>query len=274
MVTTVLAAAEGLVLSGAGDELLVVDAQPASRIAAARIAGTAFGIGELSSQRDEISRHCVGMIPTRCQVKGAERYLLFPPMRRVLPLSVLAATLVISAVPAVTASASASAPETTAAASPAAAVDVSTTQVRKRNPKVAKGANGNRIRVSKIRRLPSGGSYVTVRGKGFDPRVGIYVGLCVKPAKGQKPSPCGGGVDTDGSTQASAWVSSNPPSYGSSLATPYGRNGSFKVRIYVSSRINATTDCRQVRCAVMTRADHTRAGDRSWDLAVPVRFKK
>ncbi len=111
-------------------------------------------------------------------------------------------------------------------------------------------------------------------GRGFDPRVGIYVGLCVKPRPGQKPSPCGGGVDTDGSSQASAWVSSNPPAYGDNLATKYGRNGSFKVRIYVSSRISTSIDCRTTRCAITTRADHTRVNDRSWDLAVPVRFKR
>lgn len=144
----------------------------------------------------------------------------------------------------------------------------------KRSAKVAKGSQGNLIRVSKVRRLSSGGSFITVSGRGFDPRVGIYVGLCVKPRPGQKPSPCGGGVDTDGSSQASAWVSSNPPAYGDSLATKYGRNGSFKVRIYVSSRISTSIDCRTTRCAITTRADHTRVNDRSWDLAVPVRFKR
>lgn len=144
----------------------------------------------------------------------------------------------------------------------------------KRNAKVAEGSQGNSIRVSKVRRLPSGGSFITVSGRGFDPRVGIYVGLCVKPLPGQKPSPCGGGVDTDGSTQASAWVSSNPPAYGDNLATEYGRNGSFKVRIYVSSRISNSIDCRTTQCAITTRADHTRFNDRSWDLAVPVRFSR
>lgn len=144
----------------------------------------------------------------------------------------------------------------------------------KKNRKVAKGPKGNKIRVSKVRRLPSGGSFLTIKGRGFDPRVGVYVGLCVKPAPGQKPSPCGGGVDTDGSSQASAWVSSNPPAYGDQLATRYGRNGSFKVRIYVSSRISSTIDCRTTKCAITTRADHTRSSDRTWDLVVPVRFAK
>lgn len=172
---------------------------------------------------------------------------------------------------------------TTSAGAPAEvrATGVSATEVSatskaraKRSQKVRRGSQGNILRVSKVRRLPSGGSFITVRGRGFDPRVGIYVGLCVKPRPGQKPSPCGGGVDTDGSTRASAWVSSNPPAYGDNLASGYGRNGTFKVRIYVSSRISNSIDCRTTRCAITTRADHTRANDRSWDVAVPVRFKR
>lgn len=163
--------------------------------------------------------------------------------------------------------------------SPAISMTSSTDTVQvqsraKRSAKVAKGTRGNLIRVSKVRGLASGGSFVTVRGRGFDPRVGIYVGLCVQPRPGQKPSPCGGGVDTDGSSRSSAWVSSNPPQYGENLATRYGRNGSFTVRIFVSSKISNSIDCRTTRCAITTRADHTRVNDRSWDLAVPVRFKR
>ncbi len=138
---------------------------------------------------------------------------------------------------------------------------------------VARGVSGNTLRVSKIRNLPSGGSFITVSGRGFNETVGIYVGLCRTPRKGVKPSPCGGGVDMTGRTQASAWISSNPPPYGQSLAKPYGRGGTFKVRLYVRSQINATTDCRRVRCSIVTRADHLRSSDRRWDLAVPVRFR-
>jgi hypothetical protein len=139
--------------------------------------------------------------------------------------------------------------------------------------KVARGPSGNTLRVSKVRNLPSGGSFITVSGSGFNETVGIYVGLCRTPRKGVKPSPCGGGVDTTGRTQASAWISSNPPPYGQSLAKPYGRGGTFKVRLYVRSQINSTTDCRRIRCSIVTRADHLRSSDRRWDLAVPVRFR-
>lgn len=199
-------------------------------------------------------------------------------MRRTVVISAIASGLILGSVPAVATGSTAS---TVVAPSEVAAVKASATEMSaasksraKRAQKVRRGTQGNVLRVSKVRRLPSGGSFITVRGRGFDPRVGIYVGLCVKPRPGQKPSPCGGGVDTDGSTRASAWVSSNPPAYGDNLATRFGRNGTFKVRIYVSSRISNSIDCRTTRCAITTRADHTRANDRSWDVAVPVRFKR
>ena len=136
----------------------------------------------------------------------------------------------------------------------------------------AQGRKGQSLTVTPAARLSSGGQTVKVSGRGFSELVGIYVGLCVMPRPGAKPTPCGGGVDQDGSSQASAWISSNPPPYGSSLAIPYKRGGKFSVRIKVSPRIGAY-DCRVVRCAVVARADHTRANDRTWDVAVPVTFR-
>lgn len=112
---------------------------------------------------------------------------------------------------------------------------------------------------------------IVVVGRGFDPRVGIYVGLCVIPPKGEKPTPCGGGVNTSGSDSASAWVSSNPPPYGRTLATPFREGGRFRVVLSVSSRVG-DVDCRQIACAVVTRADHTRPGERRFDVLVPVQF--
>ena len=114
---------------------------------------------------------------------------------------------------------------------------------------------------------------ITVTGKGFDAGKGIYVALCVKPAKGQAPSPCGGGADTSGSSSSSAWVSSNPPPYGVGLATPYGSGGTFRVTLMVSSRIGSA-DCRTSGCVVATRNDHTRGSDRSQDVLVPVSFSR
>jgi hypothetical protein len=137
----------------------------------------------------------------------------------------------------------------------------------------ATGRKGQRLTVWPSRGLSSFGQRVTVRGTGFNERVGIYVGLCVKPRTGAKPTPCGGGVDQDGSSQASAWISSNPPPYGARLAKPYKPGGSFRVTIKVSPRIGRY-DCRVVRCAIVARADHTRAYDRTWDVIVPVTFRR
>ena len=136
----------------------------------------------------------------------------------------------------------------------------------------AKGSKGQTLTVTPTGGLSALGQTVKVRGRGFSELVGIYVGLCVMPRAGAKPTPCGGGVDQDGSSQASAWISSNPPPYGAKLAVPYKRGGKFSVRIKVSPRIGAY-DCRVVRCAVVARADHTRANDRAWDVAVPVTFR-
>jgi hypothetical protein len=122
-----------------------------------------------------------------------------------------------------------------------------------------------------VRRLPATGATVRVTGKGYDRTVGIYVALCVTPRKGAQPSPCGGGVNTAGTSPASAWISSTPPPYGRSLAVPFGRGGRFDVRLTVSPLVG-DVDCRVVSCSIVTRADHTRAGDRRFDVAVPVTF--
>ena len=73
------------------------------------------------------------------------------------------------------------------------------------------------------------------------------------------------------SARPAAWVSSHPPSYAGDLASPYGPGGTFSVTISVGPMIG-TVDCRQVQCAILTRNDHTRSGDRSQDVVVPVRF--
>lgn len=135
----------------------------------------------------------------------------------------------------------------------------------------AADAKGPRLTVSPMRALPPMGAEVTVRGRGYDPTVGIYVALCVTPKAGERPSPCGGGVNMTASDRSSAWVSSNPPPYGRTLATPYRRGGAFTVRLTVSALIG-DVDCRVTSCSIVTRADHTRSGDRRFDRAVPVTF--
>ena len=137
---------------------------------------------------------------------------------------------------------------------------------------VAKGDYGQRVIVSKTRNLDPLRQRIVVRGRQFNPRVGVYVALCVKPNEGDAPSPCGGGVNLDASSQSSAWVSSNPPPYARNLATPFKKKGRFKVTLHVSSRIG-DIDCRRIRCAIAVRADHTRSQDRSHDVIVPVDFR-
>lgn len=136
----------------------------------------------------------------------------------------------------------------------------------------AKNGNGQTLVASKRRGLDPNGQVLTVKGKGFNTSVGIYVALCVTPVKGQKPSPCGGGVDMDGSSKASAWISSNPPPYARALTTPYRSDGSFTTRIKVSPFIG-DVDCRTVACSIVARADHLRADDRRYDVAIPVTFR-
>ncbi|MCX6433121.1 MAG: hypothetical protein NTX29_10150 [Actinobacteria bacterium] len=130
--------------------------------------------------------------------------------------------------------------------------------------------SGLSLTVTPVRRLPSSAT-VHVTGKGYDRTVGIYVALCVTPVKGVAPSPCGGGVNMSGASAASAWISSNPPPYGVALAVPYRRGGRFDVTMSVSPMIG-TVDCRQASCAIVTRADHTRPGERRFDVVVPVTF--
>lgn len=137
---------------------------------------------------------------------------------------------------------------------------------------VVRGKEGQSLSVDRSRNLNRSGTTVVVTGKRFDERVGIYVALCVIPKKGQKPGPCGGGVDTDGSSSASKWISSNPPSYGIGLAQPYRLGGSFKVRLKIKSKIGKV-DCRRVKCAITSRADHLQESDRSADVFIPVSFK-
>lgn len=139
------------------------------------------------------------------------------------------------------------------------------------------GPTGQRLWVSRTADVGAGETLV-VRGSGYDVNKGIYIAFCVDTGPGQLPTPCGGGADTGGATGASQWISSKPPSYGTELAKPYGPDGTFEVRITVTPAIGVegteggVQDCAKVTCAVLTRADHTRTGDRSADVRVPVRF--
>jgi len=128
------------------------------------------------------------------------------------------------------------------------------------------------LTVSQSANLSGDGQSVTVSGSGYDTTKGIYVALCVATPSGVLPSPCGGGVDMEGDGGASVWISDNPPSYASGLPISYGPGGSFRVAFKVGPIINSITDCRVVRCAIVTKNDHTINNDRSQDLQIPVTF--
>lgn len=140
----------------------------------------------------------------------------------------------------------------------------------------ATGPEGQKLTASKASGLDPAGETVTVTGSGYNTEKGIYVAFCVDNGAGKTPTPCVGGVDMSGESGASVWVSSNPPSYGEGLAKPYGgsaHKGTFGVRLKVRAK-DANTDCTAagVTCAVITRNDHTRGGDQTQTVRIPVTF--
>lgn len=137
--------------------------------------------------------------------------------------------------------------------------------------KTVKGPQGQLLTVSTTK--VADGKVVTVTGKKYNKNVGIYLAFCVVNAKGEVPSPCGGGVNTSGSSEGSIWISSNPPEYGKSLAIPFTNSGGFKQKITVSRYIG-NIDCALVKCAIVTRADHTDSANRTADVIAVLKFKK
>jgi len=134
------------------------------------------------------------------------------------------------------------------------------------------GSHGEMLSVSKVSGVKSGDT-LTIIGQHFDETVGIYIAMCVVVKPGSLPTPCGGGADETGATGASAWISSNPPSYGKGLAKPFRPGGRFIVKLKVSPMIGKI-DCRKVSCAIYARADHTRGDDRAYDIFSPLKFIK
>ncbi len=133
-----------------------------------------------------------------------------------------------------------------------------------------KGSQGQVMSVSKT--TVKSGSVVTVRGNFFDETVGIYLAFCVIPAKGKAPTPCGGGVNKAGLSEASFWISSNPPPYAIGLTEEFLPGGRFTQKVKISKKIGKF-DCTKVKCAITVRADHLRSSDRSSDLFIPITVK-
>jgi hypothetical protein len=133
-----------------------------------------------------------------------------------------------------------------------------------------KGSQGQVLSVSKT--TVKSGSVVTVKGNFFDETVGIYLAFCVIPAKGKAPTPCGGGVNKAGLSEASFWISSNPPPYAIGLTEEFLPGGRFTQKVKISKKIGKF-DCTKVKCAITVRADHLRSNDRSSDLFIPITIK-
>ncbi|MFM6977406.1 MAG: hypothetical protein ACKOWR_01590 [Micrococcales bacterium] len=136
--------------------------------------------------------------------------------------------------------------------------------------KTAKGPKGQVLTVSQTQDIAPD-SNIWVSGKNYNSKVGIYVTFCVIPKKGKRPELCGP-YDITGQNNDSVWVSSNPPVYAALLVKPFKSGGSFRVQVTVR-RMIGNYDCKVVRCAILTRADHTRSDDRSADVIIPVSIK-
>ena len=148
-------------------------------------------------------------------------------------------------------------------------------------PKPATGPAGQVLTVDAAEGLEDG-QRVTVKGRGYDLKVGIYVTFCVMPTKGKKPESCGH-FDITGQNNQAVWVSSNPPFYAALLVKNFDKvtksvkgkkvsTGSFTVEVPVS-KVIGDNDCTVVQCAIVTRADHTRSDYRKADVVIPVTFK-
>lgn len=135
------------------------------------------------------------------------------------------------------------------------------------------GATGQTLTVSPADGLNGDGDTVRVQGKGFDPAIGTYLGLCIDNGPAVAPGPCVGGAATGGGTGSSYWISSNPPSYAVGLTIPYESGGAFDLQLKVSDGSDSI-DCLdpETPCVVATRADHLSPGVRSADVKVPVSF--
>lgn len=171
-----------------------------------------------------------------------------------------------------------------ASSSTTADADVSTTSVAKSTATSASnssaassaststiGAAGRpKLSVSQVNNLNPNGTSVTVRGTGYDVNKGVYVIVCTQAAPGPQAT-CIGGVNIDGSSASSVWVSSNPPNYAIGLTTPFSPDGSFTVDLVVIAKSGAL-DCTVLKCGVVTRSDHLRYADRSQDVFVPITF--
>jgi hypothetical protein len=127
------------------------------------------------------------------------------------------------------------------------------------------------------------GDRLIVRGSGYDATQGIYVAICVIPDDPTvKPGPCIGGAPAQEATAVpegtiqyapSNWINDD---WAWRLFGARGYDdveaGTFTAYLEVGDPAGEGFDCRSDSCGIVTRNDHTAAGDRVQDLAIPVAF--
>ncbi|GAA3593422.1 hypothetical protein GCM10022198_16590 [Klugiella xanthotipulae] len=128
------------------------------------------------------------------------------------------------------------------------------------------------------------GDRFVVRGRGFDPAQGIYVAVCANPGDpATKPAPCLGGIP-EGATEKkdasanrnefipSTWITDAPVWRPFATRGYDSETGEFTAYLQVPEATAEGLDCRVDTCAIVSRNDHTAAGDRVQDLLVDLEF--
>jgi hypothetical protein len=216
-------------------------------------------------------------IPTTLTTDGATAFSDFYTAGTALdPVSV---TLAFDEEPEPTSSSTSSSTPTTTETSTTVTSDPTDPPSEPSGERTAIGPTGQALTVKPADNLDPGGATVSVTGTGFDPSIGVYLAFCVDRGGSMPPTPCLGGVDMDGRSGASVWISSNPPPYGVGLAQPYGPGGTFAFDVNIKAvdtddEGNVIADCLDgtTSCVIATRADHTNPAERSADVKVPVFF--
>lgn len=123
------------------------------------------------------------------------------------------------------------------------------------------------------------GEELVVRGEGFDASIGIYVAICAIPAERERPGPCLGGIPdgaeeghADQAALSSAWITDDW-AWRAFATGRWEGEGSFTAALTVPGPVGEGLDCRETRCAIATRADHTAGSDRVQDMLLPVAFE-
>jgi hypothetical protein len=158
--------------------------------------------------------------------------------------------------------------------------DPDPTDVTPSGTRTGTGAAGQTLTATPVDNLAPSGTEVEVRGAGFTAATGfdldedgLYVSFCVDRGAGTQPTPCVGGVDMEGASGSSQWVTNNP--YQGAPSVPIADDGSFTARITVMAR-DEFVDCLDLpagqRCVIVARTDHRATADRSQDVKVPVCF--